>query len=539
MREGKLSVLKTPSGGYHCYYKHEYEHGGGDLAHWDDGDVMIEIRGNGQYVATHPSPGYSKTKGVDIYKLDYITKEDLEHVHNLARSYSKIKSQPITHEKSDRKWPDKWDDLTVDGNLVARSQIFLPVGSSGYSGVSFSDAKTTGFGRYGATTPALYAGGVPMAWGPTGQFALMSDAAHIDLGSSVDAKLYRDAAQTFGFRNSTTQQKVNIYNTAASATSNYERLALTGVAGASLNLTAETNGTGADNLDIILTPAGTGSVKAVGGSLIGAPPSCAFASLPAAASSTGLIYKVTDAGISGSLWMSNGTTWVPTCGQVLMLQTGIPFIVPSSGTVAVTTGALALTTALDQIYTKCYMYFPANTWTSSTAGFYYVVMSTTDDGLVYSDKYVSGQPAIPASPALVTTGAGAYTQTGENLQCQGPTITIPASSMGLNGRLFATGASRNNNSGNAKAIYFHAGASQASISSNTTATGSGSLNLPSIVMQNAGVAAVQYVTVNGSMSALWAENTAADVTVYFMCYLATAGTDYVILHSPQIILYNY
>ena len=43
--------------------------------------------------------------------------------------------------------------------------------------------------------------------------------------------------------------------------SNYERLTLTGVAGTSVNITAETLGTGGDNLDLVLTPAGAGTVK--------------------------------------------------------------------------------------------------------------------------------------------------------------------------------------------------------------------------------------------------------------------------------------
>lgn len=119
-KEGKLSILKTPSGGYHCYYKHEYEHGGRALAHWPEKngktEVMIEIRGNGQYVATYPSPGYSQTKWVDIYKLDYISKEDLDHIINLASSFSKIQEEVKSYEKNSRKWPDKWDDLTPDGN---------------------------------------------------------------------------------------------------------------------------------------------------------------------------------------------------------------------------------------------------------------------------------------------------------------------------------------------------------------------------------------------------------------------------------------
>jgi hypothetical protein len=71
--------------------------------------------------------------------------------------------------------------------------------------------------------------------------------------------LYRDAAATLAQRNGTTQQIFRLYNTTDAGLTNYERLTLTGVAGTSVNITAETLGTGGDNLDIVLTPAGTGS----------------------------------------------------------------------------------------------------------------------------------------------------------------------------------------------------------------------------------------------------------------------------------------
>ncbi len=77
---------------------------------------------------------------------------------------------------------------------------------------------------------------------------------------ATDAALYRDAAATLAQRNGTTQQIFRLYNTYTDA-SNYERLTLTGVAGTSVNITAETLGTGGDNLDLVLTPAGTGTVK--------------------------------------------------------------------------------------------------------------------------------------------------------------------------------------------------------------------------------------------------------------------------------------
>jgi len=69
--------------------------------------------------------------------------------------------------------------------------------------------------------------------------------------------------------NSTTQQIAYVYNTFTDA-SNYERLTLTGVAGTSVNIKAETLGTGGDNLDIVLTPAGTGAVQVKSGLIAGA-----------------------------------------------------------------------------------------------------------------------------------------------------------------------------------------------------------------------------------------------------------------------------
>ncbi len=81
---------------------------------------------------------------------------------------------------------------------------------------------------------------------------------------TTDIRLYRDAAATLAQRNGTTQQIFRLYNTTDAGLTNYERLTLTGVAGTSVNITAETLGTGADNLDIVLTPAGSGTTIATG-----------------------------------------------------------------------------------------------------------------------------------------------------------------------------------------------------------------------------------------------------------------------------------
>jgi hypothetical protein len=74
-----------------------------------------------------------------------------------------------------------------------------------------------------------------------------------------DTFIERDTTNALAQRNGTNQQSFSVYNTYTDP-SNYERLTLTGVAGSSVNITAETLGTGGDNLDLLLTSAGTGSV---------------------------------------------------------------------------------------------------------------------------------------------------------------------------------------------------------------------------------------------------------------------------------------
>ena len=61
----KLPVFKTPSGGYHIYYRHENKkYGGHYISKWDTGKTMIEVRGHGQYVCCFPSLGYKKLAGL-------------------------------------------------------------------------------------------------------------------------------------------------------------------------------------------------------------------------------------------------------------------------------------------------------------------------------------------------------------------------------------------------------------------------------------------------------------------------------------------
>jgi len=157
---------------------------------------------------------------------------------------------------------DATGDQTANGNLIARSQI-LGSGLTGPSNPthSFENDPDTGIYRTGSNAFSFAVGGTRTFGFDSNSFSLLRDDAYWRMGAALDTTFYRDAAYTIGFRSATNQTKTNFYNTAASATSNYERLAITGVQGASLNLTAETNGTGGANLDIVLTPAGTGQTK--------------------------------------------------------------------------------------------------------------------------------------------------------------------------------------------------------------------------------------------------------------------------------------
>lgn len=120
----------------------------------------------------------------------------------------------------------------------------------------------------------------------------------------------------------------------------------------------------------------------------------------------------------------------------VLFQSGIPFILASTGSIG-NNGALTLGTALVHTYSHgCYMYFPADAIALGVAaGWYYTVMSSTTAGLIKNNTYVSGQPTIPSSPtAFATTGPGAYAQTTAT-DIFGPTYTVSAGSLGVNGGL--------------------------------------------------------------------------------------------------------
>jgi len=151
-----------------------------------------------------------------------------------------------------------------------------------------------------------------------------------------------------------------------------------------------------------------------------------------------------------------------------LAQSGIPFVMPSSGSVA-SNGNLSGLTAFNVVYGWCYCYFPAGAvFAGSTAGWYLTNLTGATIGTIYADTYTSGQPSIPATPTpIVAAGPGAYTQaTGADIP--GPSCIVPADVMGANGTLYWERATNNNNSANQKIYNTYLGAQVLSGATHTT-----------------------------------------------------------------------
>lgn len=110
-----LPIVKTPSGGYHIYYRHrEKAQGSMHLASWKNGAVMIETRGTGGYVATIPSEGYTQIDGSDIVEVDTIESDERDALFSAAENLSQF-TKTKSEKTGSGKWPEKFDTSTVWG----------------------------------------------------------------------------------------------------------------------------------------------------------------------------------------------------------------------------------------------------------------------------------------------------------------------------------------------------------------------------------------------------------------------------------------
>lgn len=116
IKSKKLYIIKTPSGGFHFYFRVNKSMPGNVLSKWEDNTVMIELRGNGQYLCTYPSEGYEFIAGTELTSIEYIELDQCDALINLAESFNKV----IIHQsdnKTNREWSGKWANDTIEGNF--------------------------------------------------------------------------------------------------------------------------------------------------------------------------------------------------------------------------------------------------------------------------------------------------------------------------------------------------------------------------------------------------------------------------------------
>ncbi len=220
-----------------------------------------------------------------------------------------VNGSPKTRVRSD-------GSLIIGDNLTSASssgQLYLFKHPS-----SSNDSGFTGLESY----VRLFIQGAQRFQFGTGGFNVRGDtfigwsASSSDVGGIIDLFLSRDAADTLAQRRTTNAQTFRCYGTYTDA-SNYVRAALSSTSTA-VTLAAETAGTGADDIPLNLTAAGTGTIKV--NSVAEVVVSSTVAGLPATPV-VGMLTRVTDAtapavgstvtggGAAAALCWYNGANW--------------------------------------------------------------------------------------------------------------------------------------------------------------------------------------------------------------------------------------
>jgi hypothetical protein len=160
----------------------------------------------------------------------------------------------------------------------------------------------------------------------------------------------------------------------------------------------------------------------------GSYPQSVWASLPAANSvAAGTVYQVTDVGVGGSFWASDGTNWNPMT-DILLARITVPTGIASSATISTgSSGHLTVSEAFKTTYSNgVWLYFGAVSSTPAlAAGLYYCVMSSTTVGTIYQSG--PGSSAYNFSSGASYGGDGSANPTYTALS-----TTLPANVLGTN-----------------------------------------------------------------------------------------------------------
>jgi len=120
LKQGKISVYTTMSGGYHIYCKFPNKKiETKALSMWETKAVMIEVRSTGAYVACYPSQGYEHLMGVEYTKLTDMEEDwEFDSLKDLAVSFNKYKLIVNKHKSNgNKKWAENWKATTPDGKF--------------------------------------------------------------------------------------------------------------------------------------------------------------------------------------------------------------------------------------------------------------------------------------------------------------------------------------------------------------------------------------------------------------------------------------
>ena len=189
---------------------------------------------------------------------------------------------------------------------------------------------------------------------------------------------------------------------------------------------------------------------------------------------------------------------------------GLRFVAPS-GTVAAD-GTVTLGTALPAALAGAWLYFPAGAFATATAGWYWVVMTTTTVGTVYA-----GQGGAP-----VAGSASAYTGATSKITAATITLDTPQEGKSVLVRVPCMFSS----STNAKTCRLEIGATQ--LLTMAVSSAGQTLGIMQVVVVGLGGGAVAVLNGNGGSSSAGAVRTAVGDTISIdvTLQLATA-TEYV------------
>lgn len=169
------------------------------------------------------------------------------------------------------KMAQTWNNASLVGHAVAvevtstssaGTGVLFSVGIPGSAYFRINENSTfhsTGSGSFDAN---LQAAGSVQATG--GELTLGNNTYSLNIGGSARVQIFREGDYTLGLHNAANANKVRIYRTKTDA-GNYERLALQSGSGYQ-ELAAETAGSGTDDIDVRVTPAGAGGVVLGAGS---------------------------------------------------------------------------------------------------------------------------------------------------------------------------------------------------------------------------------------------------------------------------------